>query len=104
MRFASCVLPSFREALNSMSREQSLKESVEGTSVEPATSPLLSIEGTFEIPEGEDGALSVVVTGEADAASGTVPVVVRNMTASPLANIEVSGTARDGAGEVSGPS
>ena len=82
--------------------QDSPNESAEGTSVEPATSPLLSIEGNFEIPEGEDGALSVVITGEADAASGTVPVVVRNMTASPLAGIEVSGTARDGAGELMG--
>ncbi len=76
--------------------------STESVSTEPTASPLLKIEGKFEIPDGEDGALSVVVIGEADAASGTVPVVIRNMTASPLASIEVSGIVRDSAGELMG--
>lgn len=74
----------------------------EGSSVEPTTSPLLTIKGNFEIPDGEVGKLSVVEIGEADPASGTVPVVIRNMTESPLANLEVSGTARDGGGQLMG--
>jgi hypothetical protein len=82
--------------------QESPEGSAEGASVEPTTSPLLNIKGKFEIPAGEDGALSIVVIGKPDPASGTVPVVIRNMTASPLTNLEVSGTARDGAGELMG--
>ena len=82
--------------------EKSTDEDAVSTSVEPTTSPLLNIKGNFEIPAGEDGALSVVVVGQADPASGTVPVVIRNMTATPLANLEVGGTARNGAGDLMG--
>lgn len=82
--------------------EESPDESAEEASVEPTTSPLLNIKGDFEIPVGEEGALSVVLIGEPDPASGSVPVVIRNMTASPLTNLEVSGTARDGAGKLMG--
>lgn len=63
---------------------------------------MLSIKGNFEIPAGKDGALSIVVIGEPEPASGTVPVVIRNMTSTPLTNLEVTGTARDGAGELMG--
>ncbi|SEC07544.1 hypothetical protein SAMN04489844_1628 [Nocardioides exalbidus] len=91
---------------NTDSAEQDLDiesdEDAGNASVEPTTSPMLSIKGNPQIPDGEDGELSVVVIGQADPASGTVPVVIRNMTASPLANLEVSGTARDGAGNLMG--
>ncbi|MBC2934738.1 hypothetical protein [Nocardioides sp. zg-1228] len=82
--------------------ESSADDGVGSASVEPTTSPLLNIKGKFAIPDGVDGKLSVVVIGQAEPASGTVPVVIRNMTASPLANLEVSGTARDGAGKLMG--
>lgn len=78
------------------------EEDVENTSVRPSTSPMLTVEGDLKIPDGEDGQLSVVLIGQADPASGTVPVVIRNMTATPLTNLEVSGTARDGAGSLMG--
>ena len=82
--------------------QETAEESAEGPAVEPTTSPMLNIKGNFEVPVGEDGALSIVVIGKPDPASGTVPVVIRNMTSSPLTNLEVSGTARDGAGELMG--
>ena len=74
----------------------------EPVTVAPSTSALLNIKGKFEIPDGEEGALSVVAIGVADEASGTVPVVVRNRTDTVLAGVEVSGTARDGAGKLMG--
>jgi hypothetical protein len=91
---------------NTDSAEQDLDpasdEDAGNASAEPTTSPLLNVKGDPQIPDGEDGQLSVVVIGLADPASGTVPVVIRNMTSSPLANLEVSGTARDGAGKLMG--
>lgn len=90
------------QATSDDTAQESPEESTEGASVEPTTSPLLNIKGNFEIPAGEDGALSIVVIGEPDPASGTVPVVIRNMTASPLTNLQVSGTARNGTGELMG--
>jgi len=90
------------QATSDDTAQESPDESAEGASVEPSTSPLLNIKGNFEIPAGEDGALSIVIIGEPDPASGTVPVVIRNMTTSPLTNLAVSGTARDGAGGLMG--
>lgn len=84
-------------------QESSATESAaESTSVAPTTSAVLNIKGKFDIPDGEDGELSIVVIGEVDEASGTVPVVVRNRTDAALTGIEVSGTSRDGAGKLVG--
>lgn len=70
--------------------------------VEPATSPLLSIKGELDIPEGDEGELSVVLIGTLDYASSTVPVVIRNRTDTALSNLEVTGTARDAKGGLAG--
>lgn len=72
------------------------------TSAEPATSSLLSVKGDFDIPEGEEGALSVVVIGTPDSGSSTVPVAIRNRTDQALSNLEVTGTARDAKGGLAG--
>lgn len=90
------------QAASDNAAQEPAEDSVEGAAIEPATSPMLNIKGNFEIPAAEDQALSIVVIGKPDQASGTVPVVIRNMTSSPLTNLEVSGTARDGAGELMG--
>jgi hypothetical protein len=52
------------------------------------------------IPEGEAGKLSVVMVGRPS--RGSVPVVIRNRTANPLAGMEVSGTARNASGTLVG--
>lgn len=76
----------------------------EAPSAQPATSPLLAVTGTVQIPDGEDGKLSVVLVGQPDASdpSGTVPVVVRNRTEDTVYSVEASGTARASDGSLSG--
>jgi hypothetical protein len=69
---------------------------------DPATAPSLVVEGTVTVPDGEEGELSVVLTGEADGDSGTVPVVVRNRTPDTLYGLEVTGTARSDDGDLAG--
>lgn len=71
-------------------------------SVAPATSSKLNIHGKVQVPDGEDGELSVVVVGKPDPQAGSVPVIVRNRTPEPLSGIEVTGTTRDAAGKLIG--
>lgn len=87
---------------NSESDARTDDDSQDSKAAETATSPLLKIEGNVKVPEGEEGALSVVLIGPANQDSGSVPVVIRNMTGSPLTNLEVSGTARSGSGALLG--
>ena len=52
------------------------------------------------IPAGTEGKLSVVAQATALDSSGSLALVVRNMTSDPVAAIEVTGIARDSAGAV----
>lgn len=70
--------------------------------VEPSMSPALQVVGTVTIPDGTDAELEVVLSGAQVDAGGALPVVVRNGTASPLYNIESSGTARGADGSLAG--
>jgi len=59
------------------------------------------ISGTVTIPDGEEGELSIVLTGST-VQDGVVPVIVRNRTDDTVYAIEVSGTARSGDGTLAG--
>ena len=63
---------------------------------------MLSIKGDLQIPDGDEGELSIVVVGKPQSGTDTVPVIVRNRTSEPLAGIEVTGTARSAAGALVG--
>ena len=76
--------------------------STTAVSTDPATAPSLAISGTVTIPEGEEGELSVVLTGILDEDGSSVPVVVRNRTADTVYSLEVSGTARSSDGALRG--
>lgn len=75
-------------------------EAVESSA--PTTSAMLYVKGDLQVPDGEQGELSIVVVGTPQPDSSSVPVIVRNRTAEPLADIEVTGTARDAAGSLIG--
>ena len=50
------------------------------------------------VADGEAGVVSIVAAAATLDASGSVPIIVRNRTNAPVGQIDVSGTARDGAG------
>jgi hypothetical protein len=77
-------------------------EEDEPSEVEPSTSPSLAVVGNVVVPDGEPGELSVVLQGLADPISGSVPVVVRNMTDETVYSIEASATARGADGSLAG--
>lgn len=75
------------------------------TTTEPEVAPLpananpaVAVEGGVEFGPGTAGELTVVAQAASLDRTGSLPVVVRNMTDEPLAAIEATGTARDGAG------
>lgn len=86
--------------------EETTTTTTEPPEAVPATSPVVTVVGNVQIPEGEPGALSVVLVGTADAnpdrPTGTVPVVVRNRTANTIYSIEASATARAADGSLAG--
>jgi len=71
-------------------------------SAAPTTSRMLSVKGDLQVPDGDPGELSIVVVGTPQSGNDSVPVIVRNRTSETLANIEVTGTARDAAGSLIG--
>lgn len=58
--------------------------------------------GALTIPAGESGKVSVVLMGSALDRSSSLPVIVRNNTSEVLGSIEVTGIARDSAGNLAG--
>lgn len=60
--------------------------------------PAVAVEGGVEFGAGTPGQLSVVAQAAGLDRSGSLPVVVRNMTNGPKANVAVTGTARDAGG------
>jgi hypothetical protein len=62
------------------------------------SSPFVVAEGIVDFPPGAPGELSVVAQAAALDRSGSLPVIVRNMTDEALIDISVTGTARDAGG------
>lgn len=54
------------------------------------------------VPDGEPNELAVVRVGSADGSDSSVPVLLRNGTDQALTGIEVTGTARDSSGSLTG--
>ena len=74
----------------------------EGAAAAASTSPFVAVVGTVDVPEGDPGELSVVLTGTFEADSGTLPVVVRNRTSDPVYAVEATATARAADGSLAG--
>ncbi len=68
----------------------------------PAANPALGVVGVDTLPAGEPGKLSVIAQASTLDRSGSLPIVVRNMTDEQVARIEVTGTARDASGALVG--
>lgn len=82
--------------------ENATEASEAAESAAPTTSAMLNVKGDLQVPDGDQGELSIVVVGTPKSGDDSVPVIVRNRTAEPLANIDVTGTARDAAGSLIG--
>lgn len=63
-----------------------------------SSSPFVVAEGIGDLPPGTPGEVSVVAHAGALERSGSLPVIVRNMTDRPLIDVGVSGVARDASG------
>lgn len=68
----------------------------------PNANPALAVVGVDTLPAGEPGKLSVIAQASELSSSGSLPIVVRNMTDKPVARIQVTGTARDASGTLVG--
>ncbi|WP_454301889.1 hypothetical protein [Salana multivorans] len=68
----------------------------------PDANPALAVAGIESLPDGEPGALSVVTQAAMLDRSGSLPIVVRNLTDRPVARVEVTGTVRDASGALIG--
>lgn len=68
----------------------------------PGANPAVGVAGIESLPDGEPGQLSVIAQAAQLDSSGSLAVVVRNLTDEPLAGIEVTGTARDANGALVG--
>lgn len=68
----------------------------------PTANPAIAAVGVDTLPPGEPGQITVIAQGTALDSSGSLPIVVRNMTDRSVARIEVTGTARDGSGALVG--
>ncbi|MFM9112882.1 MAG: hypothetical protein ACKOPB_06495, partial [Actinomycetota bacterium] len=58
--------------------------------------------GVVSLPAGDPGVVAIVAATLALDSSGSLPVIVRNNTSKPIGTIDVTGIARDAAGNLAG--
>lgn len=72
------------------------------TPLAPNANPALAVAGVDTLPAGTPGQLSIIAQAGTLDRSGSLPIVVRNLTDRPVADLAVTGTARDSSGALVG--